>query len=69
MVIAQRNDLKTSTSTSLDEKGVCQSSTPWHTPKTKAPMVELADTSVLGTDASRRESSSLSWGTKKEFRI
>ena len=64
VVIATENELQTSTSTSLDEKGVCQSSTPWHTPQTSGRVAELVDALVLGTSGATRESSSLSLPTK-----
>ena len=63
-MIATENELQTSTSTSLDEKGVCQSSTPWHTPqKHSGRVAELVDALVLGTSGVTRESSSLSLPT------
>ena len=50
-------------STSL-ENGVCQSSTPWHTPqKHSGRVAELVDALVLGTSGVTRESSSLSLPT------
>ena len=65
MVITVHKEFKTSSSTSLDEKGVCQSSTPWHTPKTSGRVAELVDALVLGTSGVTRESSSLSLPTNR----
>ena len=53
VVIAIENEFKTSTSTSLDEKGVCQSSTPWHTPKTTQSSYSLVVEHIHGKDTAQ----------------